>query len=81
MEIRTPKLIPGESEGGAGVFTTDYFGRVREAARQSLSGRLSFVGGLSLLLLPLLLLVASALSRGWTPREKRLLVQLIPLSA
>ncbi len=35
MEIRTPKIIPGESEGGAGVFTTDYFGRVREAkARQ-----------------------------------------------
>lgn len=29
MEIRTPKIIPGESEGGAGVFTTDYFGRVR----------------------------------------------------
>lgn len=28
MEIRTPKIIPGESEGGAGVFTTDYFGRV-----------------------------------------------------
>lgn len=28
-EIRTPKIIPGESEGGAGVFTTDYFGRVR----------------------------------------------------
>ncbi|CAN0381171.1 unnamed protein product [Pylaiella littoralis] len=26
-EIRTPKIIPGESEGGAGVFTTDYFGR------------------------------------------------------
>lgn len=29
MEIHTPKIIPGESEGGAGVFTTDYFGRVR----------------------------------------------------
>lgn len=29
MEIRTPKIIPGESEGGAGVFTTNYFGRVR----------------------------------------------------
>ncbi|CAM9750858.1 unnamed protein product [Ascophyllum nodosum] len=27
VEIRTPKIIPGESEGGAGVFTTDYFGR------------------------------------------------------
>jgi len=26
-EIHTPKLIPGESEGGAGVFTTDYFGQ------------------------------------------------------
>ncbi|CAM9893700.1 unnamed protein product, partial [Hapterophycus canaliculatus] len=27
VEIHTPKIIPGESEGGAGVFTTDYFGR------------------------------------------------------
>ncbi|CAM9440522.1 unnamed protein product [Ectocarpus sp. 4 AP-2014] len=27
MEIHTPKIIPGESEGGAGVFTTDYFGK------------------------------------------------------
>lgn len=27
MEIHTPKLIAGESEGGADVFTTDYFGR------------------------------------------------------
>lgn len=27
VEIITPKLIPGESEGGAGVFKTDYFGR------------------------------------------------------
>ncbi|CAM9909829.1 unnamed protein product [Scytosiphon promiscuus] len=26
-EIHTPKIIPGESEGGSGVFTTDYFGR------------------------------------------------------
>lgn len=26
MEIQTPKLISGESESGAGVFTTDYFG-------------------------------------------------------
>ena len=26
MEIHTPKLIEGESESGAGVFTTDYFG-------------------------------------------------------
>jgi aspartyl-tRNA synthetase len=26
-EIHTPKLIAGESETGAGVFTTDYFGR------------------------------------------------------
>merc|ERR1719502_1422551 len=25
-EIHTPKLIAGESEGGAGVFVTDYFG-------------------------------------------------------
>ena len=25
-EIHTPKLIAGESESGAGVFTTDYFG-------------------------------------------------------
>ena len=27
VEIITPKLIPGESEGGAGVFRTDYFGK------------------------------------------------------
>ena len=27
VEIHTPKLIGGESEGGAGVFKTDYFGR------------------------------------------------------
>lgn len=26
-EIHTPKLISGESESGAGVFTTDYFGK------------------------------------------------------
>eukprot|EP00560_Eucampia_antarctica_P006755 CAMPEP_0197825534 /NCGR_PEP_ID=MMETSP1437-20131217/2588_1 /TAXON_ID=49252 ORGANISM="Eucampia antarctica, Strain CCMP1452" /NCGR_SAMPLE_ID=MMETSP1437 /ASSEMBLY_ACC=CAM_ASM_001096 /LENGTH=595 /DNA_ID=CAMNT_0043425557 /DNA_START=269 /DNA_END=2059 /DNA_ORIENTATION=+ len=26
IEIHTPKLISGESESGAGVFTTDYFG-------------------------------------------------------
>ncbi|KAL1521219.1 hypothetical protein AB1Y20_022768 [Prymnesium parvum] len=26
VEIHTPKLIAGESEGGAGVFRTDYFG-------------------------------------------------------
>jgi aspartyl-tRNA synthetase len=26
VEIHTPKLIKGESESGAGVFTTDYFG-------------------------------------------------------
>jgi aspartyl-tRNA synthetase len=26
-EIHTPKIIAGESEGGSGVFTTDYFGR------------------------------------------------------
>jgi len=28
VEIHTPKLIGGESESGAGVFTTDYFGTV-----------------------------------------------------
>ena len=28
VEIHTPKLIAGESESGAGVFTTDYFGTV-----------------------------------------------------
>lgn len=28
VEIHTPKLIGGESESGAGVFTTDYFGSV-----------------------------------------------------
>lgn len=27
IEIHTPKLIAGESEGGSDVFTTDYFGR------------------------------------------------------
>lgn len=27
IEIHTPKLVGGESEGGAGVFKTDYFGR------------------------------------------------------
>lgn len=27
VEIHTPKLIGGESESGAGVFTTDYFGK------------------------------------------------------
>ena len=27
IEIHTPKLIAGESEGGAGVFRTDYFGK------------------------------------------------------
>lgn len=27
VEIHTPKLIAGESESGAGVFTTDYFGQ------------------------------------------------------
>ena len=27
VEIHTPKLIAGESEGGSDVFTTDYFGR------------------------------------------------------
>ena len=28
IEIQTPKLMQGESESGAGVFTTDYFGKV-----------------------------------------------------
>jgi aspartyl/asparaginyl-tRNA synthetase len=28
VEINTPKLISGESEGGADVFRTDYFGQV-----------------------------------------------------
>ncbi len=27
VEIHTPKLVPGKSEGGAGVFTTDYYGQ------------------------------------------------------
>ena len=27
IEIHTPKLIEGESESGAGVFTTDHFGK------------------------------------------------------
>jgi len=26
LEIQTPKLVAGESEGGADVFRTDYFG-------------------------------------------------------
>lgn len=29
VEINTPKLISGESEGGSEVFRTDYFGKVR----------------------------------------------------
>lgn len=29
VEINTPKLLPGESEGGSEVFRTDYFGKVR----------------------------------------------------
>jgi aspartyl-tRNA synthetase len=29
VEINTPKLIAGESEGGSDVFRTDYFGQVR----------------------------------------------------
>jgi aspartyl-tRNA synthetase len=28
VEINTPKLIAGESEGGSDVFRTDYFGQV-----------------------------------------------------
>ncbi len=28
VEINTPKLIAGESEGGSEVFRTDYFGKV-----------------------------------------------------
>lgn len=28
IEINTPKLIGGESEGGSEVFRTDYFGQV-----------------------------------------------------
>jgi aspartyl/asparaginyl-tRNA synthetase len=28
IEIHSPKLISGESEGGADVFRTDYFGQV-----------------------------------------------------
>ena len=28
IEINTPKLISGESEGGSEVFRTDYFGKV-----------------------------------------------------
>ena len=29
VEIHTPKLISGESEGGADVFRTEYFGQVQ----------------------------------------------------
>ena len=28
IEINTPKLISGQSEGGSDVFKTDYFGQV-----------------------------------------------------
>ena len=28
IEIQSPKLIAGESEGGSDVFRTDYFGQV-----------------------------------------------------
>lgn len=28
VEINTPKLISGQSEGGSDVFKTDYFGQV-----------------------------------------------------
>jgi aspartyl-tRNA synthetase len=31
IEINTPKLISGESEGGSEVFRTDYFGQVRSS--------------------------------------------------
>jgi aspartyl/asparaginyl-tRNA synthetase len=31
VEINTPKLIAGESEGGSEVFRTDYFGKVRSS--------------------------------------------------
>jgi aspartyl/asparaginyl-tRNA synthetase len=29
IEINTPKLISGQSEGGSEVFRTDYFGQVK----------------------------------------------------
>ena len=31
VEIHTPKLISGESEGGADVFRTEYFGQVQHS--------------------------------------------------
>jgi aspartyl/asparaginyl-tRNA synthetase len=31
IEINTPKLISGQSEGGSEVFRTDYFGQVKES--------------------------------------------------
>ncbi len=33
VEIHTPKLVPGKSEGGAGVFTTDYYGQTAYLAQ------------------------------------------------
>lgn len=33
VEINTPKLIAGESEGGSEVFRTDYFGKVQFSSR------------------------------------------------
>ena len=29
VEVHTPKLVPGASEGGADAFRTDFFGQVR----------------------------------------------------
>lgn len=40
MEIHTPKITPGVSEGGADVFKLDYFGRERFSVWFSLSARL-----------------------------------------
>ncbi|CAM9132998.1 unnamed protein product [Chrysoparadoxa australica] len=47
IEIHTPKLIPGESEGGADVFSTDYFGKTACLAQSpQLYKQMAVSGGL-----------------------------------
>ena len=44
VEINTPKLIAGESEGGSEVFRTDYFGKVRSSSLVPLICSCSYFG-------------------------------------
>merc|ERR1712238_419736 len=44
IEIHTPKLISGESESGAGVFTTDYFGQTACLAQSPQMFKHIFIG-------------------------------------